>query len=120
MYLMLLLNPEEEQRRKVTEEMRRLHTKFPHNWRIAVMLIETDGVYENTSAKIRMMERQFENGAHSLMFYLQAFRYLKERPDYLKQLNTFEIQVVNFAVKYQICGRDGRSDSGVGVSEEEL
>lgn len=106
LYLMLFLNPEEEQRRKVTEEMRRLHTKFPHNWRIAMMLIETDSVYENTSAKIRMMERQFENGAHSLMFYLQAFRYLKERPDCLKQLNTFEIQVVNFAVKYQICGEE--------------
>lgn len=102
LYLMVLLDPEEERANKVTEEMHRVYAKSPKDWQIAVMLTEIDPQYKNVAEKLKVLEDQFEKGANGIWFYLQAYHYYQERPDYLRKLGRFEIQVLNFAAKYQL------------------
>lgn len=102
LYLMVLLSPEEERTHKVTEELRRIYAKRPNDWQIAVMLTELDPQYRSASEKIKALAEQFERGANSIWFYLAAYQYFKERPDCLKKLDSFEIQVLHFAAKYQV------------------
>lgn len=102
LFLTALLKKEGTHVNRVVEELDRMYLKHPQSWQILCMLVEIDPKYKNHSERIRVLERQFFNGANSVLIYVQAYLCYKDKDSWLKKIGAFEIQVLNFAVKYKL------------------
>ncbi len=56
--------------------------------------------------KYTMIKRMFGEGCFSPVMYFEAANILINQPELLRILNSFEIQVLNFAAKYKIVTKD--------------
>lgn len=106
LYLTTCLTKDSVGQKRVAEELSKTYMKHPDSWKILCMLIQVDQEYRLNSEKLRVLEEQFYRGAHSLLFYYQAFRCYKEKSTALKRLGTFEVQVLLFAVKYKLMTKE--------------
>ena len=90
LYLTTFLSSDSIGQRKVAEELSRSFMKHPDSWKILCMLVEIDSEYKIYSERLRVLEKQFyEDGSHSIWFYLQAFRCFREKSSSLKKLGKF-------------------------------
>ena len=107
LYLTTLLSNDSIGQRKVAEELSRTYMKHPESWKILCMLVEIDSEYKIYSERLRALEKQFyEEKAHSVWFYLQAFKCFREKSSSLKKLGEFEVRVLLFAVKHKLMTRE--------------
>ena len=106
LYLLARMTDNAKQNEKVLGEMCRIYLKNPRKWQIALMMMLLDPLYGTPGNRLRLLERQFSNGANGIRFYLEAFDCYLERPDLMKKLGAFEIQVLNFAAKYRLLTRE--------------
>ena len=107
LYLTTFLSSDSIGQRKVAEELSRSFMKHPDSWKILCMLVEIDSEYKIYSERLRVLEKQFyEDGSHSIWFYLQAFRCFREKSSSLKKLGKFEVRVLLFAVKRGLMTRE--------------
>ncbi len=107
LYLTTFLSGDTISQRKVAEELSRSFMKHPDSWKILCMLVEIDSEYKIYSERLRALEKQFyEDGSHSIWFYLQAFRCFREKSTSLKKLGKFEVRVLLFAVKRGLMTRE--------------
>jgi len=65
------------------------------------LLYMDDSIEINPSMKLARIKEQYEAGMRSPIMYYEAAAVLCEFPQLLRVLNPFEVQVINFAVKYE-------------------
>lgn len=106
LFLTALLRKETNHTNRVVDELNRLYIKYPYSWKLSCMLVELDPKYQTESERFRMLERQFYNGANHVLFYVQAYRCLETEVILLRKLGDFEIQILNFAIKYKLITRE--------------
>ena len=106
MFLTALLKKETLYTNKVLEDIYRVYMKHPYSWPLLCMLINLDNKYRDYNDRIRVLERQFFNGANQILLYAEAYICFQERVLLLRKLESFEIQILNFATKYKMITRE--------------
>ena len=107
LYLTTLLTNDSIGQRRVAEELSRSYMKHPDNWMILCMLVNVDSEYKIYSERLRVLENHYyEEKAHSIWFYMEAFKCFREKSSSLKKLGEFEVQVLHFAAKYKLMTKE--------------
>lgn len=106
MFLTALLKRETLHTNRVLEELNRSFMKHLHSWPILCMIINLDTRYRDYSERIRVLERQFFNGANQILLYAEAYICYQEKVPLLRKLDSFEVQILNFATKYKLITRE--------------
>ena len=106
MFLTALLKNETLHTNRVLEEINRIYMKHPYTWQLLCMIINLDTKYRDYTDRLRVLERQFFNGANHILLYAEAYLCFQERVVLLRKLESFEVQILNFATKYKVITRD--------------
>lgn len=69
-------------------------------------LLYLDKRYENKGNKLKLLREQFELGCRSPILYYEVYSILKEDTSLLSELNSFEIQVMNWIIKSKLITSD--------------
>lgn len=105
-YLKALFYKDEGTIRDSANVIRSYYEKGNNDWRILWLLLNTDKRYENNKLlKLSDMKEQFDAGCHSPILYFEAVCIYNEEPYLLRELNEFEIQILNFGIKNWILSR---------------
>ncbi len=100
LYLDALYKKEENAIDAAARIIRSYFERNPRDWRLLWLLLYLDRKYEkNRSAKLQDMKEQFELGCRSPILYYEAIGVLNEEAYLLRELNEFELQVLNFGIK---------------------
>ncbi len=102
LYLMSIYKHEFSYTKKVVEELQKCYLKHAKSWKILCMLIDLDPYYNDYFERKHALENQFNLGAKNLIFYFEALKCFRDKCSNLKKLGNFEIQVLNFAIKYKL------------------
>ena len=106
MFLTALLKKETLHTNRMLEEINRIYMKHPYTWQLLCMIINLDTKYKDYNDRLRVLERQFFNGANHILLYAEAYICFQERVVLLRKLESFEVQILNFATKYRMITRD--------------
>ena len=106
MFLTALLKKETLHTNHVLEEINRIYMKHPYTWPLLCMIINLDTKYRDYNDRLRVLERQFFNGANHILLYAEAYICFQERVLLLRKLESFEVQILNFATKYKLVTRE--------------
>lgn len=106
LFLMALLKKDTVSQIRALEELNRLYIKHPYSWALLCMIVNLDPKYRDYSDRIRVLERQFFNGSNQVLLYAEAYICYQERVLLLRKLDSFEIQILNFATKYKIITKE--------------
>lgn len=106
MFLSALLKKETLYTNKVLEELNRMYLKAPQSWPLLCMIVNLDIRYKDYGERLRVLERQFFNGAKSVLLYAEAYTCFQEKVVLLRKLDSFEMQIMNFATKYKMITRE--------------
>lgn len=106
LFLTTQLSNDSVGQKKVAEELSKTYMKHPESWKVLCMLVNVDQEYRILSERLRVLEQQFYRGAHSILFYMEAFRCYREKSSTLKHLGKFEIQVLLFAAKHKLLTKE--------------
>ncbi len=105
-FLTALLKRETIYTNRVLEDLYRVYMKHPYSWQLLCMIIQLDRKYLDYSDRLRVLERQFFNGANQVLLYAEAYLCFQEKVLLLRKLDSFEIQILNFATKYKLLTRE--------------
>ena len=106
LFLMALLKKDTPSTVRALEEIHRLYMKHPYSWPLLCMLVNLDPKYRDYGDRLRVLERQFFNGSNQVLLYAEAYICFQERVLLLRKLESFEIQILNFATKYRIISKE--------------
>jgi len=106
LYLTAILRKSGSHVNRVVEELNKAYMKHPRSWQLVCMLVDIDPEYRNYSKRLHVLERHYNNGANQLILYWQAFRCFLMQPTSLKKLGSFEVQILNFAMKYRLLTKE--------------
>lgn len=106
LYLTALVRKSVSYVNRVVEELNKAYMKRPRSWQLVSMLIELDPEYKNYTKRLSVIEYQYNSGANQTLLYWLAFKCFQEHPSSMKKLGAFEIQIMNFAVKYKLMTKD--------------
>ncbi|TAH74949.1 MAG: hypothetical protein EWM47_00775 [Anaerolineaceae bacterium] len=100
LYLLALFKRDDETIQYVTDTISRYYLSGNYDWRILWFLLLTDKRYErNPSYKLADIKEQFDGGCYSPILYYEAICVYNEEPYLLRELNDFEIHVMNYGIK---------------------
>ena len=105
-FLLALLKKDSVTMSKILEELNRLYIKHPYSWPLLCMIVNLDPKYRNYTDRLRVLERQFFNGSNQVLLYAEAYTCFQEKVTCLRKLDSFEIQILNFAAKYKILTKE--------------
>lgn len=106
LFLTALLRKDTASQMRALDEINRLYIKHPYSWALLCMLVNLEPKYRDYSDRIRVLERQFFNGSNQILLYAEAYICFQERVLLLRKLDSFEIQILNFATKYKIITKE--------------
>ncbi len=106
LFLSALLKKETLHTNRVLEELNRSFMKHLYSWPMLCMIINLDPKYRDYNDRIRVLERQFFNGANQILLYAEAYICFQEKVLLLRKLDSFEVQILNFATKYKLITRE--------------
>ena len=106
LFLNSLLQKDTVSTMRALDEVSRLYMKHPYSWPLLCMLIQLDPKYRNYSDRLRVLERQYFNGSNQVLLYAEAYLCYQENVLLLRKLDSFEIQILNFATKYKIISKE--------------
>ena len=107
LYLEALYHKDEEVIRNATEKIRHYYSSGHTDWKILWFLLYTDKRYEkNKAQKLNDIREQYEAGCRSPILYYEALLIYNEEPYHLRDLNDFEIQIMNFGIKNDLVSKD--------------
>lgn len=106
LFLMALLKKDTASQMRALDELNRLYIKYPYSWALLCMIVNLEPKYRDYSDRIRVLERQFFNGSNQILLYAEAYICFQERVLLLRKLESFEIQILNFATKYKIITKE--------------
>ena len=119
LYLTTLLSRDEEEILRVTEEVTQLHHKNPESWRIAWLLLYlSEEFVDRPGEKLRFMEKQFDLGCRSFVFYVEALQAYLSNPALLRKLGAFERQVLYYGIRQDFFSPD-LAERFLGLLEKE-
>lgn len=103
-YVNTLYNKDRLYSKKASAIVKQCYTRN-EDWRILWTLLFMDEEMEkNPSLKLLRIKEQFNRGCNSPALYIEACNILNEQPLLLRVLNSFEINVLCFGIKYGIAG----------------
>lgn len=106
LFLTALLKQDTVYTNRALEDLNRAFMKHLYSWPILCMLVNLDSRYRDYEDRIRVLERQFFNGANHILVYAEAYMCYCEEVTLLRKLDSFEIQIMNFATKYKMITRE--------------
>lgn len=106
LFLIALLKKDTVSQMRALDEINRLYIRHPYSWSLLCMLINLDPKYRDYSDRIRVLERQFFNGSNQILLYAEAYTCFQEKVLLLRKLDSFEVQILNFACKYKIITKE--------------
>ncbi len=106
LFLTALLKKDSVSQIRALDELNRVYIKHPYSWQLLCMLINLDPKYRDYSDRIRVLERQFFNGSNQVLLYAEAYLCFQEKVLLLRKLDSFEVQILNFAAKYKIITKE--------------
>lgn len=106
LFLVALLKNDTVSQMRALDEINRLYIKHPYSWQLLCMLVNLDPKYRDYNDRIRVLERQFFNGSNQVLLYAEAYTCFQEKVLLLRKLDSFEIQILNFATKYRIITKE--------------
>lgn len=106
LFLVALLRNDTVSQMRALDEINRLYIKHPYSWQLLCMLINLEPKYRDYNDRIRVLERQFFNGSNQVLLYAEAYTCFQEKVLLLRKLDSFEIQILNFATKYRIITKE--------------
>lgn len=103
LYLAMRCGTEEIDAEGSRKELGRLCRANPGDFRIQWLRMQSDAAFStDTPASYQALEAQFRQGVNSPLMYLEAYELLKRDPRLFCRIDTFEIQILRFAVKYEL------------------
>jgi len=100
LYLNALYDKTEEAAKKAVETIRRFYENGFSDWRLLWLLLYTDNRYAGNKADILAdIKEQYIKGCRSPIMYYEAVCCYNEEPLLLRELNSFEIQAINYGSK---------------------
>lgn len=107
LYLEALYRKDDITTTHAVETIRRFYKNGFFDWRILWLLLNTDKQYEkNKGVKLADIKEQFDMGCRSPILYYEAVCIINEEPFLLRDLTSFEIQIMNFAIKNKILSKE--------------
>ena len=107
LYLKALYHKDEETIKDTAETIRYYYENGNPDWRILWFLLNLDSGYSKAaSRKLQDIIEQFEIGSHNPILYYEAVGIFNEEPVLLRELNDFEIQVMNYGIKNWIISKE--------------
>lgn len=107
LYLLALFKRDDDTIRYVTDTISRYYLSGNYDWRILWFLLLTDKRYErNINYKLADIREQFEAGCRSPILYYEAICVYNEEPYLLRELEDFEIHVMNYGIKSNCLTKD--------------
>lgn len=107
LYLLALYKKDNETIQFVTDTIARYYLRNAFDWRILWFLLFTDRRYErNRSYKLTDIKEQFDGGCRSPILYYEALCVYNDEPYLLRELNEFEIHVMNYGIKNNCLSMD--------------
>jgi len=106
LFLTALLKKDTLHTNRVLEELNRSFMKHLYSWPILCMIVNLDPKYRDYNDRLRVLERQFFNGANQILLYAEAYICFQEKVLLLRKLDSFEVQILNFATKYRLITRE--------------
>lgn len=98
-YVRLIYEDITEEKEALLENLKGVY-ETNKSWRILWIMLQLDKRYEkNPEDLIEDIEGEFYRGCHSPIMYVEAIRVLRAHPEYVFELNDFELQVLNFGIK---------------------
>ncbi len=98
-YVRLIYEDIDEEKEALLENIKGIY-ETNKSWRILWIMLQLDKKYnKNPENLIEDIENEFYNGCHSPIMYVEALRVLRTHPEYVFELNDFELQVLNYGVK---------------------
>ena len=101
-YLMTLQKRDYNYTKKVIDDLQKYYLKNPKSYKILCMLIQVDPYYNDYYERKNALENQFNLGTCSTLVYIETYKCFRDKCTNLKRLGNFEIQILNFAVKYKL------------------
>ena len=110
LYLEALHQRSESFVQRACEEIWDIYEKEDGSWEILWFLLYLDKRYDsNPEQKLEDIKAQFLAGCHSPVLYYEAAAVFHEDGELLKELTPFELQIMHFAAKRGVLGRDTAS-----------
>lgn len=107
LYLLALFKRDDDTIQYVNDTISRYYLSGNYDWRILWFLIYTDKRYErNRSYKLADIKEQFDSGCRTPILYYEAICVYNEEPYLLRDLNKFEIHVMNYGIKNKCLNMD--------------
>ena len=106
LFVSALLKNEPAYTNKIADEVTKLFMKNLYSWPLLLMVTDLDVKFKDCGERIRVYERQFSNGANSILLFAEAYKCFRDHVILLRKLTAFEIQVLDFATKYKIVSHD--------------
>ena len=107
LYLTTLYAEEDSYVDEITERISWIYKKNRDNWRIGWLMLHLLEEYaKSPSRRWMFLEEQFQGGCTSPVLYIEAWHLLEMNPALLMKMESFEIQVLNFAAKKGFLIRD--------------
>lgn len=107
LYLLALFKKDEETTLHATDTIRRYYLNGNYDPRLLWLLLYTDKRYDrNKIYKLEDIKEQFDGGCRSPILYYEAICVYNEEPYLLRDLNEFEIQVMNFGIRNNCLNMD--------------
>lgn len=107
LYLTTLYAEEDAYVDEITERISWIYKKNRDNWRIGWLMLHLLEEYtKSPSRRWMFLEEQFRGGCTSPVLYIEAWHLLEMNPALLMKMESFEIQVLNFAAKKGFLIRD--------------
>lgn len=107
LYLCTLAEREESYVNRLTAEIEEIFREYSDNdllfW---ILLFLQEGYYDNSSRKLKAIERWMAEGKNSPYFYMEAFYLIWQEPYLLRKLEHFELRILHWAMRYQMITRE--------------
>ena len=103
LYVNSLIKKDPENSQEILKIVKKYYENGHDEWQLLWIMFYIDEEYDkNQSIKIARIKEQFHKGCKSPILYLEACNIMNSQPMLLRVLNDFELQVINFACKYNI------------------
>ncbi len=107
LYLKALFEKDEEVVKEAAQTIRFYYENDNEDWRILWFLLNLDSGYGKSGGKkLTDIKEQYNNGCHSPILYYEAVCILNKEPVLLREMNDFEIQILNFGIKNWILSKE--------------
>ncbi|SEW45114.1 DUF5717 family protein [[Clostridium] fimetarium] len=103
LYVNSLIKKDTQYSQEILKTVKKYYENGHDEWQLLWIMFYIDEEYDkNQSIKLARIKEQFHKGYKSPILYLEASNIINAQPMLLRVLNDFELQVINFACKYNI------------------